>query len=494
MHIMTFDIGTSSLKAALIDQSGKVVAEGGTSYTVSHPKPGWAEQDPEEIWNHICATSQDVISQSAVSANEISAVVFVAPWKNIIALDDQGKVLRDSIIWMDARAAEQAERLNQSVGKFVGSGQEYWPRLMWMKEQEPELWHRARHIIGLNTYFKFRATGEFYTEPSDDFIRSANPELNDYYQTILKAADLLTDTEKFPVAKDATEIVGNLTETAAQQLGIASGTPVIGGFGDLVAITWGAGKAQLSDAHLYFGTSSWLVSIIKNRSELEAPLYFSINQDKEGAVYALQTGCLALDWVIDQVYRTERSVLGPDIYRFIGNEVSQISPGSDGVIATHWLTGELAPLSKNAKGSFFNLTTNHDRRHMVRAMMESVCFTHRRNISTLQERSNTQLSHIRVVGGGAVSDVWMQMLADILNISVQVPESPRYSGTLGAYYCAAQGLGWLNNADAMGSEVNIGKVFTPNPVHREIYDRNYRVYMKIHPALKEIYNELNGEY
>jgi len=488
-YIMTFDIGTTSLKAALMNNAGHLVAEGCASYPVSHPQPGWAEQNPDEIWQQIGIASQQVIAQSGVSNRDISAVIFVAPWKNIIALDAQGQLLHNSIIWMDARAYEQAERLNQRIGQEVGSGQEYWPRLMWLKEHQPELWQQAAHIVGLNTYFKFRATGELYTEPSDDFIRSENPELQAYYQSILKAASLTEDMDKFPPARAVTDTIGHVTQHAAQQLGLCSGTPVINGFGDLVAIAWGAEKSQLHDAHIYFGTSSWLVNIIQQRSQLPAPLYFSVSAQQEGAVYALQTGCLALDWIIDQVYHAERKQLGSGIYQFVQEEVSQVPPGSEGLIATHWLTGELAPFKKNAKGAFLNLTTRHDRRHMVRAMMESVCFTHRHNMTTLEKLTGQRRESIRVVGGGAINTRWMQMLADILQIHVEVPGSPRYSGTLGAYYCAARGLGWgLTQQNASQ------QVFVPNPAWSEVYLKNYRIYMQIYPALKEIYNQLNGEY
>lgn len=493
-HIMTFDIGTSSLKTALIDESGKVVAEGGADYPVKQPENGWAEQDPDVIWRHIGETSRAVMRKSGVAGEDVHGVVFVAPWKNIICLSKQGDVLRDSIIWLDSRAVVQAERLNKSVGKFVGTGQEYWPRLMWLKENEPEIWRRSAHIVGLNTYFKYRATGNLCTEPSDDFIRSDNPELNDYYQQVLRAADLMDDLAKFPPARAAQEKVGMLTAAAAGELGLGDNLPVFGGFGDLVAITWGVGRAQLNDVHLYFGTSSWLVSIINKRADLDAPLYFSINREMQGAVYALQTGCLALDWLVDQLYRVERTILASDIYSLISKEAGQIAPGSEGVIASHWLNGELAPFSKNAKGLFMNLSINHDRRHMARAMMESICFTHRHNLERLHGLTGRPLNAIRVVGGGAVSDVWMQMLADIVHIKVQIPAAPRYTGTIGAYYCAALGLGWLNDLNEAADKVAMEKEFIPNPAHRDVYDNNYRVYMKIHAALKDIHRDLNGDY
>lgn len=493
-YVMTFDIGTSSLKAAVIDRAGQVIAEGSATYPVKQPRPGYAEQDPDKIWSHICDTSRAVLRRCAASPVDVQAVVFVAPWKNIIGLDHEGNVLRDSIIWMDGRASNQAARLNDAYGSFVGTGQEYWPRLMWMKENESDLWDRSQHIIGLNTFLKYRATGTISTEPSDDLIRSANPRLGAYYAAVLDAAGLTGDLDKFPPARPSTDAVGTLTAAAAEALGLRPGTPVFGGFGDLVAITWGVGRAQLGDTHIYFGTSSWLVSLVEDRFQLAAPQYFSVNSESEGATFALQTGCLALDWLVDQLYRVERSVLNGDIFALIGKDVAEIPPGSEGVIATHWLTGELAPLSKNSKGMFINLTTTTDRRHMARAMMESICFSHRRNLDAYAERTGKRPANIRVVGGGAVSDVWMQILADVLQVTVQVPDAPRYTGTLGAFYCAALGLGWIEDLAAVADAVRIQKEYYPDPANREVYERNYRIYGKLHAALLDVHTDLNGAY
>ncbi|MGI5952020.1 MAG: xylulokinase [Brooklawnia sp.] len=493
-YVMTFDVGTTSLKAALVDRDGKIVREGAAEYPVKQLQTGWAEQDPEQIWQAICQTSRRVMAESAAAAQDVVAAVFVAPWKNIIPVTPDGTVLRDSIIWMDARAGEQAQQLNESLGEFVGTGQEFWPRLMWVKQHEPEIWQQAERIMGLNTYFKWRATGEWLTEPSDDLIHSANPRLQEYYSRIANAAGLAEDLDKFAPSKPATELVGNLTAEAAELLGMTTGTKVFGGFGDLVAITLGVGRSRLNDAHIYFGTSSWLVSIIRDRFDLDAPQYFTLDDAHEGALFALQTGCMAFDWIVDQVYRGEKERMGNELLPFINHEVDQIQAGSDGLVATHWLTGELPPFSKNAKGIFLNLTSNHDRRHMVRAMMESICYTHRRNLEMFQQRTGAELENIRVVGGGAVSDVWMQMLADVLQLKVQVPEAPRYTGTMGAYYCAAVGMGWLDNTDAIADAVRLRAEFVPNPDNKDVYDHMFSVYMMLHPALREVFDELNGRF
>ena len=236
---------------------------------------------------------------------------------------------------MDSRAAKQAARLNEAAGFFVGTGQEYWPRLMWLKENEPDIWNRAERIMGLNTYFKWKATGQFVTEPSDDFIHAYNPHMQEYYDRILAAAGLGDDIH----------------------------IAVFGGFGDLPAITVGTGCCQKDMVHIYFGTSSWLVDIKDTRKEGYAPQYFTFNQEFEGALFALQTGCYAFDWALSQFYHVERNILGADIFGFVDKQLEDIPAGSGDLIATHWLTGELPPLAKNAKALFLNITSSHDRRH-----------------------------------------------------------------------------------------------------------------------------------
>ena len=493
-YLLAYDCGTTAVKTVVIRMDGTVIGESRADNPMIQPYPEWAEQEPEVLWGRICQTTKDVIQKQGISPQSITGLVFVAHWKNIIPVGKDGQVLRNSIIWMDSRAAKQAARLNEAAGFFVGTGQEYWPRLMWLKENEPDIWNRAERIMGLNTYFKWRATGQFVTEPSDDFIHAYNPHMQEYYDRILAAAGLGDDIHKFPPIKPATEEVGKITPQAAEELGLVPDIAVFGGFGDLPAITVGTGCCQKDMVHIYFGTSSWLVDIKDTRKEGYAPQYFTFNQEFEGALFALQTGCYAFDWALSQFYHVERNILGADIFGFVDKQLEDIPAGSGDLIATHWLTGELPPLAKNAKALFLNITSSHDRRHMVHAVMESICYTHRSYLQTYEKKTGRTLSSIRVVGGGAVSDIWMQMLADVLQITVEVPESPRYTGAIGAYYCAMVGLGLLENYDAIYKDVRIERTFIPNKEHAQIYDKLYNVYIKLFPALKDLYSEINGVY
>ncbi len=493
-YILAFDCGTTAVKAVLVDFDGHIACEAGQDYPLIQLHPGWAEQDPAVLWDAVCMASKGVVAKSAIAPEAIRGIVFAAPWKNIIPVDKNGEVLRNSLIWMDARATEEAAALNEAAGFFVGTGQEYWPRLMWVKRHEPEIWAKAEVIMGLNTYFKWRATHQIATEPHDDFIHAFNPNLQQYFDKVLAAARLTEDLHKFPKARLSTDKVGDTTLQAAAEMGLCEGIPVFGGFGDLPAITIGTGCCRTDNVHIYFGTSSWLVDILDERIEGFAPQYFVFDPEHDGALFALQTGCLAFDWAVGQLYRAEKAILKEDILKFVSKDIQDVEAGSMNLIATHWLNGELPPLAKNAKALFFNLTSSHDRRHMVKAMMESLCYTHRRYIDHYKSATGKALESIRVVGGGAQSDLWMQILADVLQVTVEIPENPRYTGAMGSYYCAMIGLGLLKNYDSVYDAVRIDKVFTPNPANKAVYDRLYECYLELYPALKPIYDKLNGVY
>lgn len=493
-YVLACDIGTTSMKAVIVDFDGNVICDFNEDYPLIQLKPGWAEQDPEVLWKAVCTATKGVVAKAGINKKEVKGIVFAAPWKNIIPIDKDGNVLRNSIIWMDARANEQAARLNEAAGFFIGTGQEYWPRLMWLKENEPEIWEKADIIMGINTFFKWKATGQIFTEPSDDFIHADNENTQKYFDQVIEFAGLKEDLHKFPESKLSTEKVGNLTIKAADEMGLSVGTPVFGGFGDLPAITIGTGCCQVNNLHMYFGTSSWLVAIIKERIKDFAPQYFIFDPTHDGAMFALQTGCFAFDWAVNQFYNAEKLILKDDIYKFVNNDMKDIEAGSMNLIATHWLNGELPPLAKNAKAVIFNLTSNHDRRHIVKAVMESICYTHRRYVEHYQRYTGNKLESIRVVGGGATSDLWMQILADVLQIKIEVPENPRYTGAMGSYYCAMIGLGYMENYDSVYDAVKISKVFMPEKDNAEIYNKLYNIYLKLYPNLKDLYGEINGEY
>jgi xylulokinase len=487
---MTYDFGTTSLKAALVDGGSRIIAHASEGYPLFQPKVGWAEQDPRLLWNAATLAGARAMEQAGLRGDVVRAVVFVAPWKGIIPVDSDGKVLRNAIIWMDSRAAAEAERLNAGAGEFVGTGQEYWPRLMWLKRHEPELWNASRWIMGVTTYLKWMATGVVATEPSDDFSSSDRPSSQARYRKILDAAKLTEDIGKFPPSTAAGDVVGLLTASAAAHLGLPADVPVFGGFGDLPAITSGANALTAGATHIYLGTSSWLLCVLEAEEKLESPLRVTLDRRYDGALYCLQSACLAFDWIVEQVYGGERAERGDAFLDYVNEQVAEIAPGAENLLATNWLTVELPPFSKHAKGVFLNLTPVHDRRHMVRAMMESICYSHRLSVEWFESQAHRRLDDIRVVGGGACSGVWMQMLADVLGRTVVVPDAPRFVGAIGAYRCTLGCEGSPERAPFAGEGA---RRYRPDARAHATYNRLYSIYRKIHPALLDIFENLSGQ-
>jgi xylulokinase len=366
---------------------------------------------------------------------------------------------------------------------------------MWLKEHRPDLWARTEHVVGLNTYFKMRATGHLVTDPSDDFARSPVPATDAHYARIMDAAGLAEDVAKFPRSALSTACVGTLTREAADELGLTARTRVFNGFTDLPAVTVGSGSGAIGDLHIYLGSSSWFARVSRADDTADGAASFAIDADRRGNIYGLQSACIAYDWAVAQLYSAEKCELGPGVNALVNDDVTTTAPGADGLLATHWLTGEIPPLaSKNAKGLFLNLTPLHDRRHMVRAVMESIAFSHRTGLERHREAGAGDLSRVRVVGGGATSDVWMQIFADVLGIPVEVPAAPNLAGAMGAVYSAMVGLGKIDGYSALRRVVPVVRQFEPRPEHAATYDRLYSVYTKLHPTLSALFAELNGEY
>ena len=303
---------------------------------------------------------------------------------------------------------------------------------------------------------------------------------------------------RYRTSLPSTAVMGHLLPQAAEELGLVAGLPVVGGFGDLNAITFGCGCIEDGMAHIYLGTSGWLCETKNEREPGYGRGHFTLDEKHENTLFGIQTGGRAYDWLINQFYSAERRELGDDVFDFVNREIAAAAPGCDGLIATHWLGGELPPLAaKNAKGLFFNITDRHERRHFARAMLESICYTHRLSLGYYTEFHGGQKPDgIRVVGGGAMSAEWMQMMADILHLPVHVPANPRYVGTMGAYYCAMIGLGLARDyADAIaGQSLGEETVYYPNAENRAVYDKAFGVYSKLYRTLKPLYDEINGVY
>ncbi|MDD3537656.1 MAG: FGGY family carbohydrate kinase [Eubacteriales bacterium] len=486
-YVIAYDLGTSGVKVALVDLKGRFICDATQNYPLLTPHPGWAEQDPMDYWQGVCNVARNVLAQAARRPQDARGIAFGTQWKGIIPLDAAGKVLHNSIIWLDSRAEDQAKRLNNHFHKELFCSADYWPKLLWFKENHPHLYEQANIILEANSFLKWKATGVAGIDISNHFTRSFDDGLQEFYEEFLRFGNM--DLAKFPQLVRSTDLVGTVTTEAAAEMGLVPGIPVFGGCGDIPAITIGSGSTKVGNMHAYFGSSGWFGI---TRAHSDKDLYISpFDEQRDIFLFVSQSIGLSLNWTIEQLYHEEMKKLGTGIYDYINEQIENIPPGSDGVLATPWLYGERPPnFSEAARCNFLNLNSCHDRRHMLKALMESVCYTLKVNIEDHWAQNNARPACVNAVGGGACSAVWMQALADILELPVNVPRNPRHAGAIGTAYCALIGLGYCSSYEDAAANIEIEHAFRPRPEAIPVYRKSYDVFKELYSILQPVFQKM----
>jgi xylulokinase len=487
-YVLSYDVGTGSVKTVIVDFEGNVVSVANAKYPLLTPQAGWAEQEPEAYWEAVCISTKQALEQAGIPSRSIKGVAFGTQWKGIIPLDSQDKVLHNNIIWLDSRAGQQAEKINKKMNSNVLMGNDYWPKLMWVREELPDIYEKTHCFLEVNAFLKFKATGGKAVDLTNNFIATTDKGLQDYFDQVMAAADL--DPKKFPPLVMTTEKVGGITGKAAVAMGLLEGTPVFGGCGDIPAITIGSGCCEPDDAHIYLGSSGWMGTITK-RGTSPDDFYLTFEKDKDIRLDGLKSAGMALNWAIDQFYHSEKETLKEEIYNFVNGEIESIPPGSMNMIATPWFFGAFPPVPQTARSVFLNVTYLHDRRHMVNAVLEGICYQMRWIMEIYHKKIAKTINSIRVVGGCASSDHWMQMMADVLQIPVEVPQNPSHAGAMGTAYCAFIGLGLVGGFEEAGQKIKLKNTFLPRQEYSKTYSDLFAIYKEICPTMESLFNSFN---
>lgn len=482
--VISYDLGTSGVKVVLVDTAGRVLGTATCNYPLKVEHEGWAEQNPEDYWDGVCQGTKEALSKCDLAPEDAIGMAFGTQWKGIIPVDSNGKVLHDSIIWLDGRAHDQARRLNEHFGKELFCAADYWPKVLWLRENCPDVYEKADIIFEANSYLKWKATGVAAMDTSNSFVRSFDPELQGIYDDFLAFSDISID--KFPKRVPISEFVGKVTEKAAQEMGLVPGIPVFAGCGDIPAIAIGSASAELGGAHIYFGTSGWVGYSVPHSCD---DLYVSpLDEERDIRLCALNAIGLSLNWAVNRFYAAEMAELGDGAYDVMNRELAEIPAGCEGLLATPWFYGERPPVGVDARGTFFNLGSQHDRRHMTRAVMEGLCFTLKMsNESFRNENHFPAPKEYSAIGGGSLSPVWMQMLADIFNAPINVPRSTKHTGAIGTAYCALVGLGLCKDFGEVADKVEIACRYEPNPETVAVYDKVYSRFVQLFDAIKPLF-------
>ena len=448
MYIISFDMGTSSNKAVLVDYSGKIIAQSRADYGMSYPYPAWAEQNPNEYWAGVCKSSKELLSKTGIKKEDVKGIVFATQAMGVIPVDEEGEILYPNISWVDGRAQRQADSIMRKFGGpkiftlFSGTpimGKDVVAKIMWVKEERPDIYKRTKYFLDVNGYLKMKCTGRMVAELSGASSYGLDLKKNTWL-SVLKLTGI--DMSKLPPLVKSTDNVGPLLEKAAGEMGLLEGTPVFGGCDDVQSACIGSGMTRDGDVHIYLGTSAWVCASSKDKTKFKNGAAAIKSADPEMNLISgiTESAGANIDWIMNQFFSKEKETYGEDIYRKMDELIVKIPCGSDGLICTPWILGERCPVSTTTtRATLFNMTNVHTREHIMRAVYEGIGFNLRWILDNYKKDYLFKCKTFRVVGGGALDEVWMQIIADITGTEFSVISNPRNAGALGGAIIAMIG-------------------------------------------------------
>jgi xylulokinase len=502
-YVIAHDVGTSSVKTALLNQKGEIVANHTTPYPTYYPKPGWVEQTPEDYWDASVINTRKIIESSGINRDLIIGIVFSTQAMGVIPIDKNGRTLHRNITWVDGRAEEQAAKLMGLMGgktifkKIIGveiTGKDVIPKLRWLKENEPEIYSNAESILDVNGYLKFKATGKKVFEWTGACSYGFDLKKKDWERMVFKAAGV--DLSKLPPLVRSTDVIGTLTDEAAKELDLPESIAVFGGCDDTQSAAIGSGSTHEGEAHIYLGTSAW-AGITTHQNLKHKNGAFVLQSADPGMnllVGITESAGSNLEWMIEKFYKFEKNDPAcADIYSFINSETIGIPPGSDYLIFTPWMLGERCPVSTTTtRGTIFNLSQEHTRGHFVNAMLEGIAFNLRWILENYRRDFKFNPSKIRAIGGGSINEQWMQGIANITGKKVETISQHRMAGSLGAAMCVFVGSGIFNSFHDIDKLIEVKTTYIPDSSFSGIYNELFQSYKNLYGALQRVYIQANA--
>ena len=494
--VIAHDVGTSSVKSALIDNLGNILGDSTHPYPLYYPQPGWVEQEPIDYWNAIVANTKKLVA--TIDKNKILGIVFTTQAQGVIPVNKAGVVLRKNIIWVDGRAEEQARWMMNLFGgraafkSFLGieiTGKDVIPKLRWLKQKEPDIYNEMHKVLDVNGYLRYKATGNMAAEWSGACSYAFNLKKKDWEHLFFRVVGIGRD--KLPELIRSVDVAGTLTRKAAEEFGLPEETPVFGGCDDTQSAAVGSGSVSEGQAHCYIGTSAWAGIITAKSPKFKngAVCLQSADPEKNLIIGITESAGNNLEWLIEKFYKKELEEVGKEgIFKILDEEAEKVSPGSDHLIFTPWFLGERCPVSTTTtRGTIFNLSLEHTRGHFIKALHEGIGFNLRWILENYEKDFRFKVSEFRFIGGGSQNHNWMQTISDITQRKITTTNHPTMAGAIGAAMCAFVGSGLFPDFNSVNEIVKPTNIFEPNTNNKAIYDELFIHY-------KDVYNSLKGTY
>ncbi|MFH1136102.1 MAG: FGGY-family carbohydrate kinase [Pseudomonadota bacterium] len=518
-YVLAVDLGTSGSKTALVSIRGEVIDFEFKDTPLRLLPGGGAEQDPDDWWEAIMSTSKKLLSKGLVKPENVAAVCCSCQWSGTVAVDREGSHLGPAIIWMDSRGADHLKGVMSGLVKFDGfpvgklltwlrltggvpapSGKDPVGHIMFIKDERPDVFKRTYKFLEPKDYLNLRFTGKFAS--SHDAITlhwvTDNRDLaNIRYNDKLLAITGL-ERDKLPDLRRSIDLLGPIKKEVARELGLRDDVPVVMGSPDVHSAAVGSGAVRDFEGHLYIGTSSWIsahvpfkkTDLLHSLGSFPSPIptrYLILDEN--------ETAGKCLTWLRDNIVYHKDELLreeqAPHVYRLFDHIVERVKPGASKVIFTPWLWGERTPVENNhIRAGFYNISLETTREEIVRAVFEGVAFNQKWVLGYVEKFMGRKMAGLSMIGGGANSPVWCQIMADVLDRTIKQVKDPIQANARGAAFIASVALGYLNWTDIPDC-IRIENTFSPNPDNRRIYDEMFREYLNIYKNNNAMYARLN---
>lgn len=529
-YVIAYDIGTTGLKSCLIKIDGGIEIIDGqyAIYNLYILENGGAEQDTEEWWSALCDSTHRIMSKHGIKPEEIEGISFCSQMQGLVLVDKEGNALRRAMSYMDQRAGKEMKdveghgltisgvnafkllkSLRLTCAASTSVKDPLW-KYKWVQMNEPEVFSKVYKWLDVKEYLICRMTGEFVMTPDSaysTFLYDSRKGKEGWSKALCKMYGV--NMEHLPRIVECTDVAGCLSGKAAAELGLAPGIKVYGGGGDATLIGVGAGSTALNDTHIYWGTSGWVETVIDSQKvDIVAMIAGIIGAEKGKYNYfaEMETAGKCFEWVKEHLVLDEINIyLGKtdvaesveteyiSLYDYMSDVINMVEPGAGGVIFTPWLHGNRCPFEDPAAaGMFFNIKIGTHKKEMLRAVIEGICY-HLRWMLECQDSKIKTADTIRFVGGGALSKVTSQILADITGRTIETVEYTKDVGAVGAALLVAVGCGSVESLSDSKKLVPVKAQYKPNPDNAAVYNQNYKVFKQIYKSNQKNFELLNKQ-
>jgi len=518
--ILAVDLGTSGMKVALITISGKVLDWEAEPVRLLVTPDGGAEQSPDEWWGAFLSAAGRLLNRQRGAGPRIEAICCSTQGEGTVPVDRNGQALGNCILWMDMRGAPYLQKQLGSLVNIDGAsiskvlrfirltggmpsvtGKDPAGHMLFIRDTQPEIYAGTYKFLNVLDYLNLRLTGRFVAT-FDSILTSwvtdnRNPDAVRYHDGLITLLRL--DAAKLPEIVPCSEVIGTLKADVAEKLGLSKDVKVVAGSIDNTAAAIGSGAVDDYATHLYIGTSSWMATHVPFKKTDVLASLASVPCAVPGRylLTALQaTAGGNLTYLRDNILYHKDELLQeadvPDIFKVLDQIAERVPAGANGVTYTPWIWGERAPVNdKTIRAGLYNLSLHNTREDIIRAFLEGIAFNTRWLLKPVEKFLGRKVESINIVGGGAQSDVWCQIFADVMNVGIRQVADPIYANARGAAWIAGVGLGEIKFSD-VPDLVKIRRVYTPLPKNRALFNERFDLFVTIYKQMKSVYKRMNG--